>query len=395
MRRYLRSFLLACCLVLTLFHAQANANIAQDLAPNATSAILMDASTGTVLFEKNSHQPLPPASITKVMTMILVMEALDEGKINLSDKVSVSEYASSMGGSQIFLQPGEQMTVQDLLKGIAIASANDASVALAELLGGTEEQFVQMMNDKAKQLGLQHTRFVNPNGLPAENHYSSVYDIAVMSRELLKHPDVTKFTGVYQDYLRQDSKSPFWLVNTNKLIRFYQGADGLKTGFTVEAKFCLTATAKRGDLRVIAAVMGEPDPKTRNSEISKMLDYAFNQYHSYLVYKKGELIAEKQVEKGNPAKIQIRANQPITLLLKKGENPRALKRKIVWKELKAPIQKGEVLGKIEFEKEGKFFSQLELVSNHKVEKANLWTITKQVLHETLFFPENKSEFPEK
>jgi serine-type D-Ala-D-Ala carboxypeptidase (penicillin-binding protein 5/6) len=393
MRRYLRSFLLACCLVVTLFHAQANANIAQDLAPNATSAILMDASTGTVLFEKNSHQPLPPASITKVMTMILVMEALEEGKINLSDQVRVSEYAASMGGSQIFLQPGEQMMVRDLLKGVAIASANDASVALAELLGGTEEQFVQMMNDKAKQLGLKHTRFANPNGLPAENHYSSVYDIAVMSRELLKHPDVTKFTGVYQDYLRQDSKSPFWLVNTNKLIRFYQGVDGLKTGFTAEAKFCLTATAKRGDLRVIAAVMGEPDPKTRNSEISKMLDYAFNQYNSYLVYKKGELIAEKRIEKGNPAKIQIRAHQPITLLLKKGENPRALKRKVVWQELKAPIQKGEVLGKMEFEKDGKLLSQLELVSNHKVEKANLWTMTKQVLHQTLFFPENKSQFP--
>jgi D-alanyl-D-alanine carboxypeptidase len=245
------------------------------LAPSARSAILMDADSGTIIFEKNSHDRLPPASITKIMTMLLVMEALDEGRIKLTDKVTASEYAASMGGSQIFLEAGEEMTVEDLLKGVAIASGNDASVALAEKIAGTEQEFVRMMNERAQQLGLKNTHFVNANGLPAENHYTSAYDIAVMSRELLKHPEITKFTGLYQDYLRKDTDKPFWLVNTNKLVRFYAGADGLKTGYTSEAKFCLSATAKRDDFRVIAVVMGEPDTKTRNAEVSQMFDYAF------------------------------------------------------------------------------------------------------------------------
>jgi D-alanyl-D-alanine carboxypeptidase (penicillin-binding protein 5/6) len=198
-----------------------------DLTPSAKSAILMDVDTGTVILEKNGDEQLPPASITKIMTMLLIMEAIDQGKIKMEEKVRTSEYAASMGGSQIFLQSGEEMSVREMLKGIAMASGNDASVAMAEKIAGSEEAFVQMMNERAKQLGMNHTHFVNCNGLPAAEHYSSAHDIAIMSRALLQHPEITKFTGVYQDYLRKETANPFWLVNTNKLVRFYTGKRAL------------------------------------------------------------------------------------------------------------------------------------------------------------------------
>jgi D-alanyl-D-alanine carboxypeptidase (penicillin-binding protein 5/6) len=390
----LSRFILAIGLLLPLFPCKTTAHAEggeTDLAPHSISAVMIDAGTGTVLFEKNSHKPLPPASITKLMTMLLVMEAIDEGKITLKDQVRVSENAASMGGTQIFLEPGEQMSVHDLLKGVAISSGNDASVALAEYIGGTEQNFVHMMNEKAKTLGMKNTYFQNTNGLPAKNHYSSAYDIALLSRELLRHPGITKYTGVYQDYLRQNSKKPFWLVNTNKLVRYYPGLDGLKTGFTSEAKFCLAATAKRDQMRVIVVVMGEPDSKTRNQEVSSMLDYAFNHYTSHLLYKKEDLIAEKKIEKGDPEVVRIRANQPFSLLMKKGEKIDQYRQKWIWKPLKAPIKKGDILGKIQFEKDGKVVSELVLESADNVQKANLWSSVKRVMNKVLFLPDGASE----
>lgn len=391
MQRKIGLTMLAFCLAFTFYMPQANAYTEQDLAPQATSAVLMDADTGTIIFEKNSHKKLAPASITKVMTMLLVMEALNEGKISLKDSVRVSEYAASMGGSQIFLEPGEQMTVHDLLKAVAIGSANDASVALAEYLGGTEEGFVQMMNKKSQELGLKNTHFQNTNGLPEQDHYSSAYDIAVMSRELLKNEEITKYTGIYQDYLRQNTSKPFWLVNTNKLVRFYEGLDGIKTGYTSEARFCLTATAKRGNFRVIAVVMGEPNAKTRNAEVARMLDYAFNQYTNHLVYKKGDLIAVKEIEKGDPDQIKIRANHSFSILLRKGENPKELKKKMIWKKLRAPIKKGETLGTIQFEKDGKVVARMELTSVSDIQEASLWSTIKRMVNETLFLPKDSEE----
>lgn len=350
-----------------------------DLAPSAKSAVLMDADTGTVIYEKNSHEKLPPASITKIMTMLLVMEAIEQKKLKLTDSVTVSENASSKGGSQIFLEPGETMTVHDMLKGVAVGSANDASVALAEHIGGTEENFIAMMNTRAEQLGLKNTKFQNPNGLPVPDHYSSAYDIALLSRELLKHPQITKYTGLYQDYLRQDSKKPFWLVNTNKLVRFYQGLDGLKTGFTSEARFCLTATAKRNDFRVIAVVMGEPDSKTRNKEISKMLDYAFSQYTNFTFYKKGDLIAKVDVDKGDPEQMEIRAHHSMSILMRKGEDPKQYKKIVRFKELKAPIKQGETIGTVDFvNQQGKVISHLELTSSKTIEEASLWNAIRKV-----------------
>lgn len=355
-----------------------------DLAPNARSAILLDADTGTVIFEKNGHDKLPPASITKVMTMLLIMEAIERGQLKWTDQVSVSENAASKGGSQIFLEPGEQMTVRDMLKGIAVGSANDASVAMAEKLGGTEQRFAQMMNARAKELGMRDTKFQNSNGLPVEDHYTSAHDIALMSRELLKHPEITKFTGLYQDYLRQGSKKPFWLVNTNKLVRFYPGLDGLKTGYTSEAKFCLTATAKRENFRVIAVVMGEPNTKIRNAEVSQMLDYAFAQFTNQVFYKKGQVIAKLRVEKGEPEYISIRARHPISMMLKRGENPNGIRKVIKWRTIQVPIKKGQVLGTMEFHKEGRKVASLELISSSDIGRASFWSSIKRVLEDTLF-----------
>jgi serine-type D-Ala-D-Ala carboxypeptidase (penicillin-binding protein 5/6) len=356
-----------------------------NFAPRATSAILMEADTGTVLFEKNAHEKLPPASITKVMTLLLIMEALDRGEIKLTDKVRTSERAASMGGSQIFLQPGEEMTVDDMIKGIAIASGNDASVAMAEHLGGTEEAFVARMNERAKQLGMKNTHFVNSNGLPAPDHYSSAMDIAIMSRELLKHELITKYTGTYQDYLRKDSDNPFWLVNTNRLVRFYEGVDGLKTGYTSEAKYCLTATAKRNNMRVIAVVMGEPDTKTRNAEVSTLFTYAFTHFQVQPVYKKGEVVQPITVDKGKHPQVNVITPQAVSLLMKRGESPDHFTREVVLnRTVYAPVSKDQIVGHIFIRtKEGKEVSRIDLYPEQSIEKAGMWEILKRTTKHVL------------
>jgi D-alanyl-D-alanine carboxypeptidase (penicillin-binding protein 5/6) len=356
-----------------------------DLTPSAKSAILMDVDTGTIILEKNGDEQLPPASITKIMTMLLIMEAMDQGKIKMEDKVRTSEYAASMGGSQIFLQSGEEMSVKEMLKGIAMASGNDASVAMAEKIAGSEEAFVQMMNERAKQLGMNHTHFVNCNGLPAADHYSSALDIAIMSRALLQHPEITQFTGVYQDYLRKDSAKPFWLVNTNKLVRFYSGADGLKTGFTAEAKFCLSATAKRDGLRVVAIVLGEPNTKTRNAEVSKLFDYAFSQYMSYPLIKTGESLGSFKVSKGMKATVPLTAKHPYSILLKKGEASSGIRHELqLQPKLKAPIQAGQSIGKIVVYKGDQMLKEFPLESPVQVEKANWWVLFKRTVSHVFF-----------
>lgn len=355
------------------------------LAENARSAVLMDADTGTIIYEKKSHEQLPPASITKIMTMLLTMEAIEKGTLKLTDKVTASEYAASMGGSQIFLEPGESMTVDEMLKGVAMASGNDASVALAEKLAGSEKGFVKMMNQRAAQLGLKDTHFANCNGLPTENHYSSAHDIAMMSRELLKHEGVTKYTGAYQDYLRQGSEKPFWLVNTNKLVRFYSGADGLKTGYTSEAKFCLAATAKRDGLRVIAVVLGEPNTKTRNSEVSGMFDFAFSQYALQPIYKAGETIGKVKVQKGKSPQIELAAGKTLNVLVKKGMSTENITHKLVLPEkLAAPIKAGQPVGKLVVYQDGRVLTEFELTAPADVDKAGWWTLFKRTAAHLFF-----------
>lgn len=351
---------------------------AVDLAPYARSAILMDAGTGTIIYEKNSHDKLPPASITKIMTMLLTVEALDEGRLQLTDKVRTSEYAASMGGSQILWSTGEEMSVDEMLKGIAMASGNDASVAMAEKIAGSESAFVDLMNKRAEELGLKDTHFANCNGLPAANHYSSAYDIAVISRELLKHDRIIKYTGSYQDYLRKDSTKPFWLVNTNKLVRFYTGADGLKTGYTAEAKFCLSATAARDGLRAVAVVLGEPNTKTRNSEVSGMFDYLFSQYKIHTIHKEGDAIGTLKIEKGVKSELPITAKETYSVLLKKGVTQEGIRHELVLPEsVKAPVAEGQSIGKLVVYQGTQVIKEYELKAGEAVAKAGWWKLFKR------------------
>ncbi|CAN7706512.1 D-alanyl-D-alanine carboxypeptidase family protein [Paenibacillus sp. LjRoot56] len=353
-----------------------------DLTPNALSAVLMDADTGTVIAEKNKDAKLPPASITKIMTMLLIMEAVDKGTIKMDEKVSVSEYAASMGGSQIFLEPGEQMSVQEMLKGIAMASGNDASVAMAEKIAGSEENFVAMMNERAGQLGMKNTHFSNCNGLPVANHYTTANDIAIMSRELLKHEGITNFTGAYQDYLRKDSPKPFWLVNTNKLVRFYSGADGLKTGYTSEAKFCLSATAKRDNLRVVAVVLGEPNTKTRNAEVTKLFDYAFAQYTNYPLFKTGDSLGSFTINKGQVSTVPLVAKQNYSILMKKGTDTANIRHELqLDPSLRAPVSEGQPIGKIMVYNGDNVLAEYPLESPQAVDKASWWKLFKRTTSE--------------
>ncbi|MGG0740156.1 D-alanyl-D-alanine carboxypeptidase family protein [Niallia taxi] len=349
-----------------------------ELVDNVKSAILIDRDTGTVLYEKNSNEELPPASMTKIMTMLLIMEALDQGKLKIDEKIRTSEHAASMGGSQIFLEPGEEMTTEEMLKGIAIGSGNDAAVAVAERLAGSEEAFVEMMNKKATSLGLKNTAFKNVTGLPVDDHFSTAHDMAIMAKELLKYEDITKFTGTYEAYLRENSDKKFWLVNTNRLVKFYPGVDGLKTGFTKEAKYCLTATAEKNGMRVIAVVFGAPTSKERNAQVTKMLDYAFSQYETHPVYKRNEMIGKVKVSKGEQKQAAAVTSEPISLLTKKGEKVDDVEKKITMsKNLKAPILKGQEIGKVQFIKDGKIIVESPLVSQTEIKEAGWWTLFKR------------------
>ncbi len=359
-------------------HVFATEEKQKELSDDSRSAILIERDTGKVLYDKNSHEKLPPASMTKVMTMLLIMEALDSGQLSMDEKVRASDYAASMGGSQIFLEPGEEMTVKDMLLGIAIASANDASVAMAEKISGSEEAFVNKMNERAKELGLKNTKFQNTTGLTTKEHYSTAHDMAVMAKELLKHEEITDFTKLYESYLREDSEKKFWLVNTNKLVRFYPGVDGLKTGFTSEAKYCLTATAEKEGMRVIAVVFGAPTSKSRNAQITKMLDYAFSQYATHSLYKKGENLGKVKVSKGDVKEINAQTGEPVSLLTKKGEEAKNFSTELkLDKNLKAPIKKGETIGKIIIKKDGKKLAESDLVAEKNVKKASWWQLYKR------------------
>lgn len=342
------------------------------LASEARSAVVMDYSTGKVLFEKDAHEKLALASVTKVMTMLLIMEALDSGQIHLNDKVKTSEHAASMGGSQVFLEPGETMTVNDMLKAIAMASANDACAAMAEYLSGSESQFVKKMNHRAKELGMDDTHFVNSNGLPEPNHYSSAHDIAIMSRELLKHEEVTKYTSKYSDYLRQDSEHPFWLVNTNKLVRFYDGVDGLKTGYTSESKYCLSATAKKEGFRVIAVVMGEPKSSVRNKEVSELLNWAFAEYQSRVLYPAGATVDEIEIRHGNPERVAVKTKDTLGVVMHKGEKSDIETQIQLNDNIHAPLKKGQVVGKITVSRDDDEVASVPLVVAEDVRKAGFF-----------------------
>ncbi len=341
-----------------------------ELASSAKSAILIEQSTGQILFEKNSHEKIPPASMTKMMSLLLIMESIDNGKIKLTDKVTVSKNASSMGGSQILLEEGEEMSVDDLLKGVSIASGNDAVVALAEYVGGSEENFVKMMNSKASELGLTDTKFQNCHGLDSEGHYSSAYDMAMIARELLNHKDIIKYTSIYETYLRENTDRKIWLVNTNKLVRFKKGVDGLKTGYTKEAGYCLTATMNKENMRVIATVMGEDTIDNRNSEVSSMLDYAYSQYKMKKYISKNKVLKTINNDKTKSKKIEITPMQDINILTKTTEDIKP-SYSIKINNIKTNIKKGDKVGVITVKNYNKIISKVNLTVKKDVKKANI------------------------
>ena len=295
-----------------------------NLLSDGKSAILIEATTGKIIYEKNAHERYAPASMTKIMSMILIMEEIEKGNLKWNETLTTSSNASSMGGSQIFLQANEKMSVKDLFKGVAIGSANDATVVFAERIAGTEDKFVEKMNQKAKELGLKDTNFKNATGLDEANHYSSAYDMAFMARELVKHEKIFEFTTIYEDYLRQNTDNKFWLVNTNKLIKTYEGADGLKTGYTKEAGYCLTATANKNRMRLIGTIMGASDSKTRNSNMMTLLDYGYNSYEMQVEVKKGDVISNKKITKAKNQNVKIVPKKDASVLIKRGEEKEAL-----------------------------------------------------------------------
>ena len=341
-----------------------------NLASSAKSAVILEQSTGRVLFEKNSHERIAPASMTKMMSLLLIMEKIDSGKIKMNDMVSISKNASSMGGSQILLEEGEEMSVEDLIKGIAIASGNDAVVAMAEHIAGTEEEFVKLMNKKAREIGLNDTNFENCHGLDTENHYSSAYDMAVIARELLNHEKITKYSSIYETYLREDSDRKIWLVNTNKLVRFKKGVDGLKTGYTKGAGYCLTATMKKDNMRVIATVMGEDSIDNRNKEVSEMLDYANSNYKMKKYIDKNKVLKTIKSSKSTNNIIEIVPKNDINILTKKIDELK-LKYNLKINKLSNNIKKGKKVGIIEITNNNKVIKKADLTVKNDVNKVNI------------------------
>lgn len=346
----------------------------EKLATNARNAILVEANTGTVLFEKNMNDRVAVASLTKMMSQLLILESIEKGTLKWDEVIKVSSNASGYGGTQIYLQPGEEMTVRDLMKGISMASANDATVALAERIAGSEDNFVKMMMDKVRQLGLKNTNFVNPTGLDQDNHYSSAYDLSIIARELMKHEQIFEFSSLYEDYLRVDTPNKFWLVNTNKLVRFYEGADGLKTGFTDAAKYCMAVTSKRNGMRILAIVLGEDVSKVRNQETTALLDYGFNLYEVSVLRKKDEVVDKVKVERSNSGKVEIVTKEEISILKKKNEAAKEYTQKVELDKISLPLKKNDVVGKLKVFDGNNLIGKYDLIVNKNVSKKNFLQI---------------------
>ena len=342
------------------------------LAPNAKSAMIIEASTGTILYEKNIHERFAPASMTKIMSLLLIMESIDKGDLRLDEEVRVSASASGMGGSQIYLEENEIMTVDNMLKGIAIASANDATVALAERVGGTETHFVEMMNRKVNELGLKNTHFMNSHGLDEENHYSSAFDMIAIARELIKHEKILEYSSIYETYLRPNTDKKVWLVNTNKLVRFYDGVDGLKTGYTEQAGYCLTATAKRSNMRLLAVVFGEPESTTRNKEVSDMLDYGFNSYDVENFLSTEQSVGTIEVLKGKERSVKIAPLENVDILFKKGVDRKSVTYKLDIRKTDAPLKKGDVIGEIKIYEDGNYERSINLTVTNDIPKISIF-----------------------
>lgn len=376
MKKILIWLLIVCMLPIRVF---ANDNVV----PNASNAILVEVSTGKIIYEKNKDERVSIASLTKMMGLILIFERIENGTLKYTDKVTASSNASGMGGSQIWLETGEVMTVEDLLKGIIMASANDGIVAMAEKVAGTENAFVDLMNKKAKALGLTNTNFVNCTGLDEKGHYSSAYDVSIIARELMKYEDVFKFTTNYEDYLRKDTENKFWLVNTNKLLKTYNGVDGLKTGMTDDAGYCMAVTAVRNNMRLLAVVLGEKEGKVRNKEVASLLDYGFNLYEVTTINKKGDIVGETYFDKADNDKINIMVNEDVTILKKTGELDKEYNSEIKLDNFTLPIKKGDKIGKLLIKDGNEVIKEVDIVSDRDIKKTSFmklfWNMFKGIM----------------
>lgn len=377
----MKKFLLLLILLLLPFKVFA----LEDLVPNSVSSILIEADSGKIIYEKEKDKRVSVASMTKMVAQIIILEEIEKGHIKWSDVVTVSRNASGMGGSQIYLEEGEKITIEDLMKGISVASGNDATVAMAEVISGSEEKFVKKMNQKIKELGLKNTHFSNCTGLDTDDHYSSSYDMAMIARDLVvNHSEILRFSSIYEDYLREDTDRKFWLVNTNKLISFYDGADGLKTGHTDAAGYCLAATAKRNDLRLIAIVLGEKDSKVRNSETVSLLDYGFNNVKLKKIVNKGSVVKKIEVNKANKDIINVKLKNNLNVVENSGINNKKYKFNVKVNDIKLPIKKDSVVGKIEALYKNKVVSTGELIVDEDIEELSYLELLKENLMNVVF-----------
>lgn len=351
-------------------------NATTSLSLNVGSAVLIEQNSGQVLYNQNMHEKLRPASVTKVMTILLIMEAIDSGKLSYTDKIPCSEKAAGMGGSQIWLDVREELTVDEMLKAICVVSANDCTVAMAEYLAGSEEAFVNQMNAKAKELGMNDTTFKNCHGIDEDGHVTSAYDIALMSRELLtKHPSITKYTTIYMDSLR-DGKSS--LVNTNKLVRNYKGATGLKTGSTSVALYNLSASATRNDLSLIAVIMKAPTSPIRFAEAQKLLDYGFNNFEYKKLANKNDLIKEISVDKGIENSVNAILENDNGVLIQKGQNKDIVQSVQLKDSINAPVSAGQVLGNVTYSLNGNEIGKVNIVAEKSVGKNTAFNMIEHV-----------------
>lgn len=347
----------------------------KELINGAKAGILIEANTGKIIFEKNKNEKMAIASMTKMVAQIIILEEVEKGKIKWSDVVTVSKNAADMGGSQIYISEGEKISIEDLMKGISMASGNDATVAMAEVIAGSEEKFVKMMNKKVQELGLKNTYFKNCTGLDEEGHYSSAYDMAMIARELVtNHPEILRFSSMYEDYLRENTDNKFWLVNTNKLVRFYEGADGLKTGHTDNAGYCLAATAKKNNMRLIAIVLGEDNSKTRNSETMALLDYGFLNTKFNLLKEKGTIIKRVKLDKSNREKVDIILKEDLGVVELVDDSKHKYNYNIKIDDIKLPLSSGDVVGKIEIISKNKVVTTGDLIVNKDAKKLNIWEL---------------------
>ena len=365
------------CLFISFFICL-NFVFADELSLKAKSAILIEESTGKVIYENNADEQLNPASMTKIMSLILIMDAIENNKISLSDNVVVSKDASSMGGSQVYINEGETYSVEELLKGVAIASANDAVVALAEKVAGSKERFVNLMNDKVKKLGLKNTNFMNPHGLDEDNHYSSARDMAVMARELLKYKSILNYTSRYEDYFKKKDGSSIWLVNTNKLVKFYTGMDGLKTGYTSSAGYCLTATAKRNDLRFISVVMGEESIENRTEDTLKLLNYGFNTIKKEIIMKNDKPVDYKRINLSDKRGVKVYLKNDVMKIYDINSSKINFSYKIKYfKDINFPIKINDTIGRITFNIDDGSIIQEDLIVKENINKISFFKLLKR------------------